>query len=268
MKKKAFVLFSGGLDSTVALALAIKDFGRNVEAISIDYGQRHIKETVRAKEICDHYGIHHTILPMRMLLEGDAVSLTNKDADIPDVGYDEIEGISPVYVPFRNGLMLSAVVAHAQKYVLEEFNHEVARQVNDGFSETSAKIMTTALTKDLTTVFAGVHAEDAQSWAYPDCSFEFIGAMANAIYIGTYYSVRLVAPFVNSSKTDIVRIGHELKAPLDLSWSCYKGGEYHCGVCPTCRSRRDAFIGAGLYDPTHYQTDITFADPSSEEFPF
>lgn len=266
MNRKAFVLLSGGLDSTTALGLAIEAFNGNVEAISIDYGQRHIKETVRAKEICEHYGIQHTILNLRGLMNGDGVMLTDSSVDVPDISYDEIVGVSPTYVPFRNGTMISAITAHAQKYVMQQIEEEKSKQINDGFSPESASVMATAVAKDLCAIYVGVHGEDALNWAYPDCTPEFVGAMANAIYIGTYFSVRLIAPFTHASKADIVSVGTKLNVPYELTWSCYKGEEYHCGTCPTCRSRKQAFADAGVIDPTHY--DIKQSDFPDDGVPF
>jgi 7-cyano-7-deazaguanine synthase len=106
--------------------------------------------------------------------------------------------------------------------------------------------------KDSVGIFFGAHAEDAANWAYPDCTPEFIGAMANAIYVGTYYTVRLYTPIMWMSKAEVVRWGNELQVPFDMTWSCYKGGDLQCGECPTCISRHNAFLDAGIPDPTTY----------------
>lgn len=258
MKKKAFVLLSGGLDSTTCLAVAKRDFG-NVEAISIDYGQRHIKETEQARKICEHYKVDHTILPLRQLLEGGNVMLTDKSVDVPDISYSEIQGISPTYVPFRNGTMLAAITAHAQKYVMGEIERayrEYMKSVGRG-EDPFWKEYYTKEAKDLCGVYFGAHAEDAHNWAYPDCTPEFIGAMANAIYIGSYFSIRLYAPFMHASKADIVSVGSKLNVPYEMTWSCYKGEELHCGTCPTCQSRKEAFVAADVTDPTPYASDMS-----------
>lgn len=222
---QGFVLLSGGIDSTTALAIALQECEK-VTAISIDYGQRHKKEIERAREIAHSYGCKHTILSI-----GDALGtsmLTTAEA-IPDVTYDEIVGVSPTYVPFRNGYMLSRITAYA---------------VN-------------ALGKnppqDSACIYIGTHAEDAKNWAYPDCTPEFIGAMANAIYVGTYYSVRLKAPLNYMSKADILRLGNNLNVDYSQTWSCYAGEEKHCGKCPTCYARKAAFTAANLQDPTEYE---------------
>ena len=114
--RKAYVLLSGGLDSTTCLYLAM-DQAETVEAVSIDYGQRHKKEMEYAKKSCDKYGIKHTILDVGSLLRGDTVMLTADSigtVEVPNISYSEIKGVSPTYVPFRNGLMLSALTGHAQ----------------------------------------------------------------------------------------------------------------------------------------------------------
>lgn len=261
MQKKAFVLLSGGLDSTTALALANEQFSGNVEAVSIDYGQRHIKETEQAKLICDHYGFKQTILSLRGLMEGDGVMLTNADIEVPNMSYDEIKGVSPTYVPFRNGTMLSAITAHAQKYVMAQIEEAYQETMSESMSKDDPwyqsyyKQQATAEAKDLVGIYFGAHAEDALNWAYPDCTPEFIGSMANAIYVGSYFSIRLFAPFVSSTKGDIVRIGTGLGVPYELTWSCYKGGALHCGTCPTCRSRKAAFEAVDVTDPTVYEDE-------------
>lgn len=284
MQKKAFVLLSGGLDSTTALYLATYQFCPQdlahgygdpsilhewlkasgsqmdgcgvdwVEAISIDYGQRHLKETEYAKRTCERLGINHTILPLRQLLEGPGVMLTDTSVKVPDIAYSDIKGVSPTFVPFRNGLMLSAITAHAQKYVNTQIEErtEVSLQESDFQVEENPKGYWTAKARDLCGIYFGAHADDAVNWAYPDCTPEFIGAMANAIYVGTYNTIRLFAPFASLSKGQIVEWGTKIGVPYENTWSCYKGEEFHCGVCPTCRSRKDAFRDARVLDPTTY----------------
>jgi len=270
MQKKAFVLLSGGLDSTTCLYKAIHDFAPKdmnhgygdleliqayiadggtvdwVEAVSIDYGQRHIKEAEQAHIICDQLGIKHSIINLKGIMDGPQVMLTDRNVEVPNISYDEIKGVSPTYVPFRNGTMLAALTAHAQKYVMGQISED---QV---FNDLEDKEYSTAKAKDLVGIYFGAHAEDAHNWAYPDCTPEFVGAMANAIYIGTYFTVRLFTPFLSSSKADIVTTGKKLGVPYELTWSCYKGDEVHCGECPTCRARKESFRAAGVDDPTIY----------------
>lgn len=231
-ERKAFVLLSGGLDSTTCLYKAMKDYDGNVEALSVNYGQRHIKEAEYAARTCTKLNIMHTILDVKGIF-GDTM-LTNPNQDIPSVSYAEIQGVSFTYVPFRNGTLLSLITAHAQKWV----NTSKLGDYEAG-------------------IYFGAHSEDAANWAYPDCTPEFIGAMANAIFIGSYQAIRLHTPLQWLMKSEIVELGSKLSVDFANTWSCYKGEELHCGVCPTCRSRREAFVCAGVPDPTEYTNATT-----------
>lgn len=233
MSTRAFVLISGGVDSTTCLAIASLQF-KDVECVSVDYGQRHKKEMEYAKRQAELFGASHHILPIGDVLKG--VMLTDRSHAIPDVRYDQIAGVSPTYVPFRNGTMLSVIAAHAQKWTAV---------MDANRPENKPPFAQAAL-------FFGAHAEDAQNWAYPDCTPEFIGAMANAIFIGTYHAVRLHTPLMWMMKHEIVKLGAELGVDFAQTWSCYAGGEHHCGKCPTCYARQDAFAKAGVPDPTVY----------------
>jgi len=285
MQRKAFVLLSGGLDSTTCLYKAIHDYcpydlsnpeydawddlikrGGPIDwvtAYSVNYGQRHAKEMEYAHETCTRLGIEHHILDVGSLLSGAKVMLSRDSVGsvaVPDIAYSEIKGVSPTYVPFRNGLMLAALVAQAQKYVNAEIEGEVTRtldmsQESTPIGEQEAKQMATNAAKDLCGVYFGAHSEDAQNWAYPDCTPEFIGAMANAIYVGTYMTVRLHTPLQWLMKSEIVSLGDKLGVPFENTWSCYKGEDKQCGTCPTCRSPKEAFQIAGVKDPTTYSDD-------------
>jgi len=101
-------------------------------------------------------------------------------------------------------------------------------------------------------IYYGAHAEDAENDAYPDCSVEFITAIGEAIFIGTYQQIRLRAPLMDMTKSDVVTMGETLNVPWHMTWSCYKGLDFHCGTCPTCQSRIMAFNEAGVDDPTEY----------------
>jgi len=242
---RAYVLLSGGVDSTTCLFKAIehmKSVDGVVEAFSMDYGQRHSTEMARARLICSKVGVAHSVINMQGLM-GTTSMLTDASQEVPDISYADISGVSPTYVPFRNGLMLSRLAAKAQEYVttvIKDFEKEAGEHAPQSYTE------------DLVTLYFGAHAEDAQNWAYPDCTPEFAGAMANAIYIGTYRTVRLLTPFNYSTKGEIITAGAKLNVPYELTWSCYKGDEKHCGVCPTCRARKEAFKEAGVVDPTEY----------------
>jgi 7-cyano-7-deazaguanine synthase len=218
----SLVLLSGGLDSTTALALAAGESDQ-VVTLSFNYGQRHQVELLKAKEVSDWFGVDEHIVLNVPLPKGDSV-LMHEDAEMPKMTYEEIEkseGVSPTYVPYRNGTFLSLAAAYA-------------------------------LDRGCDTIWAGMHAEDARGWAYPDCTPEFSGAMQNAIYVGTYHAVRLVVPFQYATKADIVAKGIWANAPYHLTLSCYEGREPACGECPTCIGRLEAFKINGLDDPIPY----------------
>lgn len=297
MQKRAFVLLSGGVDSTTCLFKAIYDYAPQaisnngwtlaikdlvsgmidgtrpaadnlkvdwVEAISVDYGQKHTKEMDYAKRTCDLLGIDHRVLNVRGILDGSGVMLTDANVRVPDISYADIKGVSPTYVPFRNGTLLSLITAHAQKYVNAEIEELVDYLSRSEFAENPTFEERQELHKrasqkaqNLCGVYFGAHAEDAFNWAYPDCTPEFIGAMANAIYIGSYKSIRLHTPIMWMSKAEVVKMGVDMDVPYENTWSCYKGEELHCGTCPTCRARKEAFFQAGVTDPTEYaQTGV------------
>lgn len=220
-------LLSGGMDSTVCAAMAVGTWGaKNVHAVSIFYGQKHARELSAAGHVADDLGITWQMVevPPR-LFHGGVSPLVNSRKEVPNIPYSEIDGLSPLFVPFRNGILLSAAAA-------------------------------IAFAQGLDLVYFGAHAEDALGWAYPDCSAEFTGAMANAIWVGTGQKVRLVTPLQWSMKRDIVAAAIGCRAPLQYTYSCYKGEEISCGTCPTCQSRIEAFKVNGIRDPIPYQVDV------------
>jgi len=235
MDHKVFVLLSGGVDSTTTLAIAGKEFPADIiETVTIDYGQRHIRE----KE-CAHFqsvvyaNISHTI-DAKGLLTGMLVEKGAANEDIPNASYADLpKGISPTYVSFRNGTMLSLLAARAQSWIMDQQKVQPDEEFN-------------------ATLYIGVHADDGVNWAYPDCTPEFIGAMANAIFVGTYNRVRLRAPLQYDNKIEVVAKGLRLGVNYQETWSCYRGEDAHCGTCPTCRSRKEAFEMNSVPDPTRY----------------
>lgn len=223
---KAYVLLSGGVDSTTALAKANEDWDGRVAAVSVHYGQRHRKEINQAEKIAAHFANAFVAPDISNVIQKGG--LTDEELNIPAKSYEDLpHGVSPTYVPFRNGTLLSLVAGMA------------------------------AVDTEAEAVYCGVHAEDGDNWAYPDCTPEFMGGMANAIYVGTYHKVRLYTPLIFLRKAEIVDLGTRLGVPWELTWSCYEGREYHCGVCPTCRARMQAFNDAGVPDPTIYSIDRT-----------
>lgn len=224
--KNALVLTSGGVDSTTALALAIEKYGKDhVIALSISYGQKHSKEIEAAKAVAQHYGVEQLFLDLGLVFQYSNCSLLQQSTEeIPEESYaEQIEktgGETPVstYVPFRNGLFLSAAAS-------------------------------IALSRDCEVIYYGAHADDAAGFAYPDCSPVFNNAMNTAIYEGSGHQLRIEAPFVNKNKSDIVGIGLKLGVPYELTWSCYEGGDKPCGKCGTCIDRAAAFAANGVADP-------------------
>ncbi len=219
---KALVLFSGGVDSTTCLAMAIDKYGKDkVVALSISYGQKHVKEIEASDRIAEYYGVEHISIDLSKIFEySDCSLLSSSDKEIPKDTYEnQLKGTGglPVstYVPFRNGLFLSSAAA-------------------------------IALSKNCDVIYYGAHGDDAAGNAYPDCSDEFNRAMGDAIYIGSGKQLRIYAPFVNKPKSDVVAEGLKLKVPYELTWSCYEGKDKPCGVCGTCIDRRKAFEANGI----------------------
>ena len=229
---KAVVLSSGGVDSTTCLALAIEKYGKeNVTALSVTYGQKHTKEIVCAASIAEYYGCNFSTLNLKEVFEGNkSCTLLNGNKDVEHKSYAEQQkesktGIVNTYVPFRNGLMMSAAASKAMGlYPNEEIE-----------------------------LYLGAHADDAAGDAYPDCSKQFTDAMYQAILLGTGGFVKPIAPFVGMHKADIVKKGLELNVPYNLTWSCYEGGEKQCGTCGTCIDRKAAFEANGVKDPVEYE---------------
>lgn len=222
---KALVLFSGGVDSATCLGLAVKEYGaENVIALSIYYGQKHDKEIRAARKIAEYYGVTLKTLDLTLIFKDSECSLlVGSGAEIPQESYaEQLEktGGKPVstYVPFRNGLFISSAAS-------------------------------VALSNDCGVIYYGAHSDDAAGNAYPDCSAAFNNAMNDAVYIGSGEQLKIAAPFVELTKADIVKMGHELGVPYELTWSCYEGGEKPCGVCGTCRDRMAAFEANGVNDP-------------------
>ncbi|MCD8301180.1 MAG: 7-cyano-7-deazaguanine synthase QueC [Clostridiales bacterium] len=222
---RALVLSSGGVDSTTCLALAVKEYGNeNVIALSIFYGQKHDKELIASGKVADYYQVEHITLDLTPVFAwSDCSLLTHSDKEIPEQSYGEQikeAGGSPVstYVPFRNGLFLSAAAG-------------------------------VALSKDCGVIYYGAHSDDAAGSAYPDCSADFVDSMGQAIYLGSGGQLRLVAPFVSVNKAEVVRQGLVLDVPYELTWSCYEGGEKPCGKCGTCLDRAAAFAANKIKDP-------------------
>ena len=226
---KALVLFSGGLDSSVCLGLAVKEYGADeVLALSVFYGQKHKKEMEASEKVAAFYGVKRLTLDLgEIFRDSTCALLEGANEDIPHEDYaDQLSKTdgAPVntYVPFRNGLFLSSAAAVALSHGCE-------------------------------VIYYGAHADDAAGSAYPDTSKEFNDAISSAIHIGSGNELKVFAPFIHASKAEVVRIGTEIGVPFALTWSCYEGKEKACGLCGTCRDRLKAFAQNGLTDPVLYE---------------
>ncbi|MDR0846526.1 MAG: 7-cyano-7-deazaguanine synthase QueC [Lactobacillales bacterium] len=234
---KALVLLSGGNDSTAVMSEVVKKRGRgNVEALAIYYGQAHDKELESARLVAEFYDAPFHVYDLAEIFKNsDSALLKGNEDQIKDTTYseqiDETGGIAPVntYVPFRNGLMLSTATAVA---------------IEVGASE----------------LYYGAHADDSAGCAYPDCSLEFVHAMAQAIDHGTAGAVKLKAPIVSRNKAQVLAMALHNGAPMQYTWSCYKGGEKQCGVCGTCRDRINAYKLNKKIDPVPYEVEVDWTD--------
>ncbi len=222
---KALVLFSGGVDSTTCLAIAVDKYGADeVLALSLYYGQKHSRELEAARKIAAHYGVKHKELDLALIFaDSDCTLLKGSEGEIPKESYaEQLEKTDgkPVstYVPFRNGLFLASAASIALSNGCEE-------------------------------IYYGAHSDDAAGNAYPDCSSDFNDAINRAIYLGSGGELRVTAPFIGMNKAQVIAKGLELGVPYELTWSCYEGGDKPCGVCGTCRDRIAAFRANGMEDP-------------------
>ena len=218
MAKDSIIILSGGMDSCTLL----HEYKDNIAlAITFDYGSlQNKKEQQCASEQCGKLGIKHIIIPLDfMKLYFKSALLSNDPADVPEGNYDD-NNMKATVVPFRNGIMLAIACGIAESNGLQRVmiaNH------------------------------SGDHA------IYPDCRQDFINAMSTAMQQGTYEGVTVFAPYTNLSKSDIARHGKELGVDYAMTYSCYRGGDKHCGKCGTCRERRQALRDAGIPDPTPYE---------------
>ncbi len=235
-KTKAIVLLSGGMDSCVCAALAARDY--QAAALHVDYGQRtEARERQAFDGICDRLGIKERLLlrnPVFAAIGGSA--LTDDKIAVPEASA-EFNGTPPdqrgsqipvTYVPFRNAHFLAAAVSWAEILHAE-------------------KIMIGAVEQD--------------SSGYPDCRPEFYQSYNQAIRTGTKEGrIEVITPLIGLRKADIVTLGLELGAPLDLTWSCYSREDRACGVCESCVLRLRAFAAAGAKDPIPYEAGLASAN--------
>ena len=215
---KVVVLCSGGMDSVTALHWARARHDVRA-AVSFDYGAKHNhRELPLAAEQAKIAGVPHTVIPLDFIGRLFASDLLKSGGDIPEGHYADAN-MQRTVVPFRNGIMLAVACGLAESYGLKRVmlaNH------------------------------FGDHA------IYPDCREPFMQGIAAAMREGTYARIELLRPFIHLDKAAIARLGHDLGVDYAQTWSCYKGGQIHCGTCGTCVERREAFARAGVKDPTEY----------------
>lgn len=218
---KAIILLSGGLDSTVALYWA-RQHHEVVGAVSFDYGSKHNdKEIMLAIWHCQQFGIPHNTVSLPFVNELFESNLLKSGGEIPDGHYSD-SNMKQTVVPFRNGIMLAIACGVAES-------------------------------RNVDALVIAAHSGDHA--IYPDCREPFMKAMGEAMREGTYARTELLRPFIDMDKTAITKLGHELKVDLGKTWSCYKGEDLQCGSCGTCVERREAFILAGVEDPTVYKNE-------------
>jgi len=216
---KALAVVSGGMDSATLVHKMLAD-GHDVALVSFDYGQRHVRELQAAAQLANELELRHDIIDLRCLrglLKGSA--LTDDAVSVPH-GHYESETMKATVVPNRNAIMISIAWGIA---VAENFD----------------------------AVAVGIHAGDHA--IYPDCRPDFQEAMQAALRLGTDRpEMNLLAPFVSMTKTDIAALGGELGVPYAFTWTCYEGGDVHCGECGACQERKEAFRDSGVADVTEY----------------
>lgn len=217
MDKDALIVLSGGMDSVTML----HEYAGSIDlAVTFNYGSNHnAREIECARFQCESLGIELVKIDLSFIGEYFHSSLLEGAEAIPEGSYD-FDNMKSTVVPFRNGIMLAAAAGLAES-------------------------------RGLKAVMIANHAGDHA--LYPDCRDTFIKAMGSAIAAGTYDGIELRAPYTLMSKADIARRGKSLGVDYSHTYSCYKGGERHCGRCGTCVERREALAAAGIDDPTEYE---------------
>ena len=215
--KDSVLILSGGVDSTTLL---YDEQERIALAISFDYGSKHNKREIPFAQLhCQRLGIRHIVIPLDFMTRYFVSSLLEGGEDIPEGHYAD-DNMKSTVVPFRNGIMLSIAVGIAESNGLR-----YVMMANHGGDHT----------------------------IYPDCRPEFVEAFDAAAHAGTFNGVRLLSPYCNMTKGQIAARGKELGIDYSETWSCYRGGDKHCGKCGTCVERREALAEAGIPDPTEYE---------------
>lgn len=223
--KKAISVLSGGLDCTVATSVFAGEY--EIHAITFNYGQKAFeRELEAAKEICAKMNWTHEVINLPWLAKISTSSL-NTSEDIPEVSIDDLddaekssESASSVWVPARNMVFTSIAVSYAESIGAEK-------------------------------IIVGWDAEEAAT--FPDNSKEFLNTFNELIDVGSPDNIKIEAPAIDLTKEEIVKLGVEVGAPMEISYSCYKGGKKHCGVCESCMRRKRAFTQLGIEDLSEYE---------------
>ena len=218
--EKIVLVLSGGMDSAVLL-YHLLDAGHTLKTLSVNYGQRHVREIESAAALSERVGVEHRIADLRSInpLLGSN-SLSNSEAEIPEGHYEE-ESMKQTVVPNRNMIMLSVAVGWA-------------------------------LALRFDAVAYGAHSGDHA--IYPDCREEFAQALDQAVGLCDWQGMQLMRPFVELDKGAIAQRGDALGVPFELTWTCYKGGAVHCGKCGACQERREAFATHRITDPVAFES--------------
>lgn len=221
--QKVVAVISGGMDSITMLHLLAKHSGRQVvEALSFNYGQRHVKELDEAKWNCDQLGIPHKIIDVSFLAQLLDQSALTGDTEVPE-GHYEQDNMTLTVVPNRNMILASIAIGRA-------------------------------VNLEADAIALGVHSGDHA--IYPDCRPEFISALTTASLIANYRPIDVLAPFLHDDKTSIIGFDELIELNIDYAhtWTCYKGGDLACGKCGSCQERLEAFANNNLQDPLPYET--------------
>lgn len=216
--EKVVVIYSGGMDSFTVLNRALKD-GKEVYALSFDYGQRHVKELECASSVCTSLNIKHKVIDISSINQLLAGSSLTDDIDIPE-GHYEAENMKSTIVPNRNMILLSLAVGYA---------------VSVGAAQ----------------VYYGAHSGDHA--IYPDCRPEFVQKMNDVCQIANYESVEIFSPYLTVNKTAILTDGLNMGLDYSNTWTCYNGREKACGKCGACQERLEAFAENKVTDPIAYE---------------
>ena len=223
-KKIGIAVLSGGLDSTVATTTFKDDY--QIHALTFDYGQRSAQMEIKsANEVCNELGADHTVIKLPWLSELGKSALTSNN-DVPEPGIQELDDMESstetalkVWVPGRNIVFTS---------IANSFGESMGAEI----------------------IIVGWDLEEAAT--FPDNSKEFLNAFNNVLQVGSFDKIKIEAPLIDMNKIDIVKLGNDIGAPMDLSYSCYKGFDQHCGVCESCMRRIRAFNAAEIEDKTVY----------------